>query len=65
MGEGANRVRAGPEGSNSRAGWALARCTAVVEKVLTEAREMAAALGSVLVNAPEEMEKRRVAGVLS
>jgi hypothetical protein len=35
----------------------LAECTAVVEKVLTEMGELAAALGSVFANAPEEMER--------
>ena len=55
MGEGAKRVRAGPEGSSSRVEWPLARRVAVVEKVLTEAGVVAAALGSVFANAPEEM----------
>jgi hypothetical protein len=57
VGDGANRVRAGPEGSSSRVECPLARCTAVVEKVLTEVGEMAAGLGKVLENAPEDMEK--------
>jgi hypothetical protein len=57
VGEGAKRVRAGPEGSSSRVECPLARCTAVVEKFLTGAGEMAAVLGSAFVNAPEEMER--------
>ena len=57
MGEGAKRVRAGPEGSSSRVECPLARYTAVVEKVLTEVGEKTAVFGSVFANAPEEMEK--------
>jgi hypothetical protein len=57
VGEGAKRVRAGPEGSSSRVECPLARYTAVVEKVLTEVGEMAAVCGNVFANAPEEMER--------
>jgi hypothetical protein len=57
VGEGAKRVRAGPEGSSSRVECPLARCTAVVENVLTGAGERATAFGSVFVNAPGEMER--------
>ena len=57
MGEGAKRVRAGPEGSSSWVECPLARRAAVVEKVLAGVEVMVAALGSVFTNAPEEMEK--------
>lgn len=57
MGDGAKRVRAGAEGSNSRFECPLARRAAVVEKDRNEAGEMAAGVGRVFVNAPEEMDK--------
>ena len=60
MGEGAKRVRAGPEGSNSRVECPLARFFAVVEKLLDEKREvveMGEALESAFLYAPEVIEK--------